>query len=431
MSNDIFGKKVLFNDGEGLFHGDLNNLQNQIYRQLFDNLLFGMIPNVASDNPTTPTSESTYWASGQDLAQTLSNSYGKDLVFTTSPGGGYFAPDTVTARKINSVPGTIICPIDNPSSPASDFIMVPFQMGYTVGAINFTLAIGDATNPRIDLIEVKLEWESGNPTSVDFQDATTHVVTTTTVNKDRRIKATFQVKQGTPAAIPSYPTPSAGFRAMSAFFIPALFNSTIGTASQTRDLRWPLGRIGVYDVFAQQMLQTSGGTQWVLNNYGMNAPAGANPIWLPCPITDPKARLIGIGLVGNDNANPGSTTIVNAFTPDANSGGATVASGGTSLFTPNQDLLATGATGAYSQINALKMMDQISGVSGHVGHGSGTYVGDRAANTYVGTPIWMNGYASGIARTPSAIEYFGIGIQITPTTNCKLSKARFIVAHGL
>lgn len=431
--NDIYSRQVLFNDGEGLEFADLNSAQQLHNRMLFDNLLMSMIPNVAADAPGSPTTATSYWAASKEWANTLVNSYGKDLVFVHDAGQAYWRPKPTANNTLQLVPGTVMLPIGDPSnggspSTISDFVMVPFRLGDYSLSTELVCAVGDSTFPRIDLVEIQVAWEDGDMASVDFEDATTRAPSSDSFNKRRRAVCTVQVKTGTPAAIPAYPTPSSGFRAMAAVLVPATYNAAFDTVTQFRDLRWPLGRVGVYDVPAQYMLQAGGGTAWARSGYGMNAPTGATNVWLPCPVTDPTARLLGVGLVGNDNASATSSTRIANFSLQPND---VSASSQGDIAQPDGQLFSRASGGAFQQLNALDLMDQASGVAGSIGHGSGVYVGDRASGTYVGTPVWLNGYASGVARAPTNNEHYGIAVHVLPALNALLGKVRFVVAHGL
>lgn len=70
---------------------------------------------------------------------------------------------------------------------------------------------GDATNPRIDILEIRPTQESYNPESRQFKDPITDSITSALTNTRMAYGVEIQVTEGTPAASPSAPSTTAGW----------------------------------------------------------------------------------------------------------------------------------------------------------------------------------------------------------------------------
>lgn len=226
MATDGY-KIVLYNDGEGLTHGDLNNNQRFLSAMLTDQMLGKLIGNPANTDPqfsSQTVNAPTTWA------------------YALSVGGANPKQGSANNKLLIGA-GTIFQKIAN--SDGNDMTLLPFTFD---GTTEFTIANGDATNPRCDMIQMKLELENGDLQSRDFEDGTTHVITTTSVNKQRRVKATLSVKTGTPAASPVYPTPDAGYVPLCVVVVhatwagatPFSYHDRGATAAVIHDLRMPI-----------------------------------------------------------------------------------------------------------------------------------------------------------------------------------------------
>jgi hypothetical protein len=226
MANDLF-KAVLINDGQGVTDSDLTNISkfnlSRLAEQMFERMAGTLA--VASKDPE-------YYGTNTALTS---------LIYTLT-GGDAVIKQGSSNTKVTLTPGTIFQKLASTDGNEAQFIP------YTVGASDVDLTIGaGGANPRIDILQVKLEWESGNSASRDFEDATTGAKTTQTTNTHRRVKATFSIKAGTTAATPVYPTPDAGYAVIAAIRVPAGWASGIGidaagfTSAILRQCSIPLG----------------------------------------------------------------------------------------------------------------------------------------------------------------------------------------------
>lgn len=122
--------------------------------------------------------------------------------------------------------------------------------------INLTSAAGDPTNPRYDVIAVKLEWEAVTETR-DFQD-TAGVLSSYTPTTYKRVKMTARIVQGTPAASPTIPALAAGEAYYAVYKVPATFNALMvldpSGSNEFRDFTFPIGPIRRQYQAAQQMV---------------------------------------------------------------------------------------------------------------------------------------------------------------------------------
>lgn len=125
-------------------------------------------------------------------------------VFAVGSGAAPYAGGS--ARQVNNVAGVLLQMV------GGVFLAYPV----TANELQTTLAVGDGSNPRIDLIQVKIVPGPPGPT------------------------LSFSTKQGTPAASPTEPTPDSGFVKWASVFVPTSFNTVIDPAN-IWDQRMPLG----------------------------------------------------------------------------------------------------------------------------------------------------------------------------------------------
>lgn len=417
MADDLYNRRVKFNDGEGLDYTDLNLLQLTLHKMIFDGLLYSAIPD-ALDKPSIG---GYVQAPSGNLNANTNLHFGNtgtpdfsDVVFTPSPGCGLVVGNGT--RILSFVPGPLAVVLEDPISPAGDTAMALIRAGqYSLNDIMLTTAVGDPTNPRIDLVEVNVSIvDDPVLTSRDFEDAATRVVTTQTLSKTRYAQVTFQIKQGTPAATPTYPTPSAGYRPVAAVYIPANHN-TFHSQDNIRDLRWPLGRVTGYDVWAANMYR-QGGAPWTLSttDFLNTSPLGGSFLYVPCPIHDPTARLVGIHLYGTLGAS-GTQQVMLVRVNHNGSGTPTI----TQIADLSTDLAVAGSA---KKCGAVNLMDRI-------GAGA-TFPGTRAANLRVGAPLWGNSYTCGPLATGNMATH-PLALQVQYDNGGKLSLARWFFAHGM
>ena len=412
-------KLVKFNsDGEFLDGNDLTDLQRYAIAAQLEQLVLSSVTD-AVDDPAAP-------GSTMDLESGLgTNSLSltfDDLVFAPHAGAGFVIAGGA-ARSLTLAPGPIVCMADEPLSGTLDAVL-SFRFP-TGGGVTLTTAIGDGANPRIDLVEVKLEViDDATDTAVrDHEDGVTGAPSTQVVVKGRRVQCTIQIKQGLAAAAPVYPATSVGFKAMAAVYVPALHNA-VHSPANIRDLRWPLGKVTPHDVFPPSFWypgpnawQDFAGNEPAPPLYAI-APAAGGTIYIPCPVGGRNARLVGVGLFGRSDSGPSVTLVrVDHNLPAA------------PTITPlaNLDASIIDDAGGFMTMSAVQLADEL----GTLTPGRGT----RAAGTRIGTPIWCNGYPGGPAvsrgltrERPSS----HLALKVTAPNNLNfVSFARFYIAEGL
>jgi hypothetical protein len=409
-------KRVNFDpDGQGLDFTDLSVLQEAALRAQLEMFLLSGVTDVI-ENPTNPHSADAPDFESGDLAQSIGLDF-DDMLWTPHPSLPAIKP-TGVARQLTTGTGVIVQHLqgEEPFNGSEDATLA-FRF---VSGTNLTTAVGDATNPRIDIVEVKLEVITDTAEMRDFEDATTRAPTTQSHNVAKRTQMTIQIKQGTPAASPTYPTPTAGFTAMAAVWVPANHNA-VHSVDNIRDLRWPIGGFRTYDVNANAMY-TPGATQWTINETGqyLEAPAsGADPVYAICPVSMKSARLLGVGIMGQSDGTP----TVELVRITHNAGGAPTI---TSLATIDYGDIFDNP-GGFLKVGSVFLMDVL-------GDALGAVKGARVANRRIGSAIWCNGHPAGVGKAETLITAAPsqIGIKIAACDPAgTLALVRFYVAHGM
>ena len=128
----------------------LNNGQRFVRAMHFDQVLQSMLGAV-SNTATRPEfggddggDASTLWA------------------YCVSPGRAFLRQGSAN-NKIQIAPGTLLQKIA--TSDGNDATLVPFTFA---GTEEFTLTNGDATNPRVDLLQMKLEYFTDTTLALDL-----------------------------------------------------------------------------------------------------------------------------------------------------------------------------------------------------------------------------------------------------------------------
>ncbi len=292
MATDIY-TNTLFNDGEGLDFADLNKVARIGLTRAADQMYARLAGFLAADgDPDMAT------AGGADPALT-------SLAYTLT-GGDCALNEGTTIVKVAVMPGTIFQRV-----AAADGLEAQF-LPYTIeaGDVDLTIGAGHATLNRVDIVQMKLEWESGGAESRDFKDASTGEVTTTTPNKTRRVKATFSLKAGTAATPPTYPAPDAGYCVIGAVTVPATWTNgvrpEVGSAgfAVTRQMSVPLGITSVtmtpneFDyTWASGWRRADAADGASLNGLAYADGAGTQlTVW--CPLAGQTRRIVGVDVVG-------------------------------------------------------------------------------------------------------------------------------------
>lgn len=229
MTTDLFAGTAQ-SDGEGITFGDMNDAPRFGMARLFDQLIENLIGDFSLTGALDPA------ASGARGANAPTH-----LAYALHGGSAYLRLGGANNR-VQIAPGVLFQKIGNQSG--AEPTLIPYSF---VGTEEVSITAGDATNPRVDLVQMKLEWVAADSQTRDFQDAVTGAYTTTATNKKRRVQCTLSVKVGTPAATPVYPDPDAGFVAVAGVLVMQTY--AIGTALR---FNWEAGA-GTATVHDQRM----------------------------------------------------------------------------------------------------------------------------------------------------------------------------------
>ncbi len=147
MSNDLF-KGVNFTPGQEVRSADLTNITKYMTARLNDQVLDMLTPGslLASGNPDLEPASDTKWA------------------YALSAGGASpVIGGTGTDKKVRISKGTLFQKLGATTGDEAELLSYTFD-----GTDEVTLANGHATLQRVDLIQMKLEWESGDSESRVF-----------------------------------------------------------------------------------------------------------------------------------------------------------------------------------------------------------------------------------------------------------------------
>lgn len=328
MTTDLYST-VFFQDGEQFTFDDANNMQRFLRAQLADQILQQFIGDM-SNAATRP----DFGADGGANASSL-------WAYCMSPGRAFLRQGSAN-NKIQLAPGTLLQKIAN--ADGNDATLVPFTFA---GTEEWTIASGDATNPRVDLLQMALAYVNDTSASVDFQDAVTRANTTVAGTATRRrIQCTLSVKTGTPGASPIIPDPDAGCVPVGCAVVGHGWTSAgaapifgVDTAEANKvvihDQRMPMQTRKLVTDPVLYKLQTA----WALSNTNTTVTSSSttNALWIRCPTN--MGRIVCVDLYTAGVAIPmsavGLTSALAAFGAGAspsNNGFGTNVAADTSLY---------------------------------------------------------------------------------------------------
>lgn len=217
-------------------------------------------------------------------------------------GSGGAPKPSATALTVSNYEGLVFADTAAGYSDGGDNHLVPYWMAADELAV--TLAVGDATHPRIDLISIKIEYQDNDSLDEEdrFAEAVPGVVTTDTVVKRRKTVMTTIVTQGTPAATPTIALTPVGYRLWCTVLVPATHNAVF-TASQLRDHRRPPG-LDANLTICQGLdahVHSPGATAWTVGATGQLEAIATGKIVTVFPRLRARhsARLIALRVMGS------------------------------------------------------------------------------------------------------------------------------------
>lgn len=405
MSTDIF-TQTLISDGMELDPVDLSRLSARPLAQLFDQVVASALPREA-------------------FQATLDSAFDPTAVpyaFALHATGA--RPRQGTANnKVQIAPGTLLQAIA--AADGTEPKLVPYTFA---GTEEVTIANGDATNPRVDIVQMALSYVNETEAR-DFQDATTRALSSQTLAVRRRIQCTLSVKQGTPAASPTYPTPDAGNVVIAGVVVGAtwaggsglVYDDTAGAVVVLHDQRMPL-RVRPYGVNALGFMYDNSTSHWTVSavsGVSVQKINDADSDDLMCPI--PSAWANAGRVVGCDAALRGTAAVTTRFARWNIVTGAAVGLNGTGLVENNPVSMTGGAGLGFQALHTPAAGPTIT-----------------AAANGMGAPIWTNGRrAPGLLSTgesdntvPRDGGYLVIR-AIDPPGGTVFYRFTFYVAEGL
>lgn len=369
-------KEVLYTNTEGLDVVDLNNAQRFARAQMAD--VWGFRLGEA----------------GHPLNRSLHcNAIGD---------AGAPTPEGAANRSVKTLAGTIMQVVGSLTGDS------PQTLAYYLAAdeLATTFAVGDATNPRWDIVTVQLAHADGDPEARQMRDNLGVITANPALNKRRNLGLTKTVTAGTPAASPVEPATPANHVKVFAVLIPALLGAGPILAANIRDYRMPLG------------LQTCDAWSTIMNagNF-LPAATWTNGLQGATPVA--RSANAAASLLHYPNGSHGYAQRLLALE--------VLVSETTSMTFLLQRALADGATGTFTTLDDASLTFQHTPAGNNV---------QFIRKSYSGTPIWVNGFESGYANrwdvlaTPN--NFTRLTMRCTAgATNEEVALVRFILAGGL
>lgn len=370
MATDNFSR-VLYNDGEGLTHGDLNDSQTFIQAHIADQLLQSLIGSV-SLLATDPE------FGGQNGTDAPSH-----LAYALHAGSAYLRPGT-DVNKIQIAPGTLLQKVGTTDGATPTLLAYTFD-----GTEEVTITAGNGANPRVDLVQMKLELIDDDSQTRDFEDATTRVITSTTPDKKKRVQCTLSVKTGTPAASPQYPDPDSGYVAVAGVVVGTSYLTstalifgydTAGANAVVHDQRMPLNVQGYYN----DAITGKGFSNWTLtsNNMGWINDDDSNDLRFFCPKSGNTGRIVGIQFKYFGVVTGGGT--ISLSQNIANAGGS---SQSRNILTDDLD---------SSGVDVCAIFPYYAFEALHAPEAGPTVL--PSSTNQIGAPLWTNGYRCAVIQ---------------------------------
>lgn len=422
MAFDNF-KRVLYNDGEILTEGDLNDSQNFAQSVLFDQIVGKCLPGDSSLGASVD----------PEFSSQFSQAHNYWAIALSATSG---APTQGSAgNKIKMTPGTVFQVIG--SDTGNESVVLAYTFAGSADLAGVTIGNGNGVNPRVDLLQMKLEYAVDDLQTRSIEDAVTDVIAPDIISKKRRVKATISLKAGTPAATPQFPDADAGYCALGAVFT---YQSFTGSNALGRgalddvltgvfpaingaalfDLRMPVN-VRPYTVRAKDGLFNP--AVWIPQHAAISSPGPTQARSLKCNtnttgtatsliilLPQTKGRLVGVAVASlNGPASANHTLLMTLAEPDG--------------FGMDLDITAvmeTGATMKY-KLAGLNVIET-------------SEFGARSAVQGLGKPVWCDG--GGRLRetfktySGNAPYFQSIAVFFQASTNCEVAVVTFYIAEG-
>ncbi len=339
------------------------------------------------------------------LAQVVETEVDPALTYCFCQGNGGAPTRETTPMQVGNLAGPIAQKIAA-GVDGNDANLVVYYLA--ANELLTTLAAADPTNPRIDLIAVKLENALGTNVSRHFEDAISGVKTSQSTPPYRFPKLTKQVVTGTPGATPAEPSAPAGYVKWCAVLVPATATSLLEV--NFRDHRAPIGLRGV-ELYADDLQYDPG--HWTIavatpsqegHILTADAETGVTPLYARPRGSLYTGRILRVDLVAAFTA--ASTNLLCELIRTNLNHATPLDSTRTVLFEDITSQLKTASDAVY-----------------------------RFNSAFPSKPYWLNGHSAGYTnRQPTVTDPLTrAGLRITPdaaqsATQMQLTLVRFVIA---
>lgn len=418
MTTDLY-KQRLIGDGAVAVVEDVEDAQRFLGARLMDQILG---QSLLSFIPTAP-SLSNY---SNDLEFT--SMHGVDpltgpYAYTHNPGQAFLRQGTANSH-LQISPGTILQKVATAATGTEETLLA-FTFD---GTLEFAIANGDPSNPRVDILQMSLALVEGDPVSQLVDSATPPAVTlvSQSVNTTRRVVATLSIKQGTPASSPTYPTPDPGYVVIAGVVVGTNYvgaagfvfgADSAGAVAVVHDQRMPI-RLRTPTVKIGSFIQEA--SHWTVSQFGnfMTLASPTADLQAPLDSGSQMGRVVGVAQWMLDPTAFAMKLTSISINDDGSHG---VSLGGNAA-----NNTATAATGFNKWHQIFTNLTQFQ--AAHAPNAGPTV---QAAANGMGPPLWSSGYRCPSYSSGFPLSYTTVTLQINTVTNLVVGPCTWYIAGGL
>lgn len=285
-------RRKYWNDGEGIVHGDLNDISTFLRETFLDNILKG------------------YCQDGIEYAVGLST----DKAYALAHSGSVVSVEGLKTRTYSGVvffyDGTNLLAFNSVGGAGGTFAGTFSTSGLTAG------------QSRWDLCVYRLAEYDGDSQSRDVKEDATGVIGSLTCVKQKQVQCPVNFVQGTPDTTVSAVEPATPAGYAKLYAVRVDYGQTgVFAAAQLRDYRYPLGYHEQLVRPAEMFQSAAGGWAYTGNEVDIwkGTGGGAGDIWIPYkgPLAARAILLCVSGMPGNGTC----TTDIGYFTRSGQSTG--------------------------------------------------------------------------------------------------------------
>ena len=323
MPNNDLTRLLLFNDGEGLTHDDLNDLQQLLLDKVISHHIHGgafLGRSQSSLLAKTSSEGADPFGPGLPSQADLYSPFIMNGIIRPFDNGGGLPVQTVGSGAFVLENG-LLTQRTNPNTPGTAFAESPIML--TMALDDEERTMGDditanpapgAGNPRWDTWGVRIGYGTDdNSESRDFKDAITGALSTSVLNKRRRLILETEFVTGPQSATFDMATLSAGFVPLMTLRRPV---GEVTSAISVDDIYYhvyPM-RLGVEDVMGQDLFYEGvTGSAWDRDVFGrgslVKGPAGSEALYAVPRTIDGSKRIVAVGVLAADAGNDFSVEI--------------------------------------------------------------------------------------------------------------------------